>query len=334
MGAWRRLAWSAAAAVLGAGLIGVGAAPAAHAASRVKAVSTTFQTPAFPGDFPDPVVIVADGRYWAYSTGSGGRNLQVISSTDMRNWSAPADPLPALPPWASAGLTWAPGVMQFGSLFVMYYTVHDPALGRQCISVATSVDPAGPFVDSSAGPLVCQIRNGGSIDPNPYYDAATRTTYLIWKSDDNAIGRPTHIWGQALTPGGLTLAGAGPTLLLTQNAAWQSPVVEGPTVVRNGSTYYLFYGGNRWDSSRSGIGYATSRSVLGSYANQSRWGPWLASRGNAVGPQGPWVFTDAGGVTRMAFAAWRGAVGYQNGGVRAMWIGALGFSRYGTPTLT
>jgi len=54
--------------------------------------------PVYPGDFPDPSVMVVGGRYWAYSTGSGGRNLQVMSSTDMSTWTAPVDPLPCCPP--------------------------------------------------------------------------------------------------------------------------------------------------------------------------------------------------------------------------------------------
>ena len=128
--------------------------------------------------------------------------------------------------------------------------------------------------------------------------------------------------------------GTSPALLLSQSASWQAPAIEGPALVRDGTTYYLFYGANSWNSASSGIGYATSKSLLGSYTNQSRFGPWRGSTGNATGPQGPAVFTDASGVSRMAFAAWYGAVGYQNGGVRALWVGTLSFSRAGTPALS
>jgi hypothetical protein len=34
-----------------------------------------------------------------------------------------------------------------GGTFLMYYTVRDTALAMQCISVATSDTPVGPFVD-------------------------------------------------------------------------------------------------------------------------------------------------------------------------------------------
>jgi beta-xylosidase len=313
-----------------AGMLGmVAPSPAASAAPA------TFSTPAYPGDFPDPWVMLVNGTYWAYATGTAGKNLQVMSSSDLHNWSQPTDPLPGLPLWAVVGRTWAPGVLRLGSGYLMYYTVHDQLLNQQCISVASSPSPGGPFTDNSAGPLVCQSANGGSIDPNPYVDPASGQLYLLWKSDDNSLGagHPTHIWGQQLAPDGLSFAGTSPSLLLTESAAWQTPVVEGPTVIYHGSRYYLFYGANRFDSAQSGIGYATSSTLLGGYTNRSVFGPWLGTTGNAQGPQGPAVFADSAGATRMAFAAWTGAVGYPNGGVRSLWIGNLAF-RGGTPGLT
>jgi beta-xylosidase len=304
-------------------------------AGRAAAAAPTFTSPAFAGDFPDPTVVVAGGLYWAYSTGSAGRNLQAMSSPDLRTWSAPADPLPTLPSWASSGHTWAPGVMRIDGRDVMYYTVRDASLGVQCISVATSPAPGTVFTDRSSGPLVCQIPDGGSIDPNPYRDPVSGRLYLLWKSDDNSIGEVTHIWGELLAGDGLSFAaGTSPSLLLTQSAPWQVPVVEGPTVVHHGSLYYLFYGANSYDSANSGIGYATSGSLLGNYTDQSTSGPWLGTTGNAEGPQGPMIFRDSSGRNRMAFAAWYGAVGYPDGGVRALWVGTLGFNRSGVPTIS
>jgi hypothetical protein len=45
------------------------------------------------------------------------------------------------------------------------------------------------------------------------------------------------------------------------------------------------------------------------------------------------IFTDASGSTRMAFAAWYGTVGYENGGARSLWIGTLSFGLLGRPYL-
>jgi beta-xylosidase len=304
------------------------------AAPPALSASSAFQGPVYAGDFPDPSILLVGRAYWAYSTGSAGRNLQVMQSSDLTTWTAPSDPLPVLPAWASSGRTWAPSVIRLGGSYVMYYTVRDAALGIQCISVATSATPGGQFVDRSSDPLICQTADGGSIDPNAYRDPRSGTVYLVWKSDDNSLGRNTHIWAQPLGADGQSMAaGSAPSLLLTESAAWQSPSVEGPTIIFYGGRYYLFYGANNYDTASSGIGYATSPSLLGAYANQSVNGPWLASTGGAQGPQGPMIFTDASGTTRMAFAAWYGKVGYENGGARSLWIGTLSFNLSGTPAL-
>lgn len=286
--------------------------------------------PAYPGDFPDPFVLVVGTTYWAYSTGSAGRNLQVMSSADLKTWTAAADPLPALPAWAQPGFTWAPGVLSSGGTFLMYYTVRDAASGRQCISVASSTGPAGPFADTSSAPLVCQLTNSGSIDPTPF--VAATGSYLLWKSDDNARGQPTHLWAQELSPDGRALVGTR-ALLLTQDRAWQSPVVEGPSMIASGGLYYLFYGAGDWNSASAAIGYARCSTPLGPCTNKSTTGPWMSSHGAAVGPSGPAVFVDVAGSTRIAYHAWTGAVGYQNGGVRSMWVDGLRFIS-GKPVLS
>jgi hypothetical protein len=53
----------------------------------------------------------------------------------------------------------------------------------------------------------------------------------------------------------------------------------------------------------------------------------MASQGAAVGPSGPAFFTSTTGATMIAYHAWTGGVGYQNGGVRSLWIDGIAFSR-------
>jgi beta-xylosidase len=114
-------------------------------------------------------LFVTGGRYYAYSTQiwSGDRwtNVPVMSSTNLATWSTIKDALPILPGWAKPGNTWAPGVLRRSGRYLLYYTTTQAASGRQCISVATASTPAGPFRDRSKGPLVCQLSQGGSIDP-------------------------------------------------------------------------------------------------------------------------------------------------------------------------
>lgn len=107
-------------------------------------------------------------------------------------------------------------------------------------------------------------------------------------------------------------------------------------MVRSGSTYFLFYGGNNWDSANSAIGYATCSSPLGPCVDRSTSAPWFATNPTGtppIGPQGPTIFTDRTGQLRMGFAGWNGPVGYAQGGVRALWTAPLSFVN-GRPALS
>jgi len=314
---------------LGAAFAGVTLATwprrAAHAASAATTSARLSTDPAYSGDFPDPFVLRADDRYYAYATQRGRLAIQVMRSKNLSDWSRPREALPELPSWADAGHTWAPAVLARPQGYVLYYSVRHRASGLQCISVAVAVSPDGPFVDRSSEPLIFQPRRGGSIDPSPFVDD-DRRAYLVWKSDDNALGRPTSLWGARLRADGLGLDGRK-TELLSQDAAWETPVIEGPAIVRAGDTYYLFYGGAWWESSRASIGYAAADKPLGPYGKATRREPWLSSRRAAAGPSGPHFFTDADGAMWMAYHAWKpGRVGYADGGVRSLWLDRIRFT--------
>jgi beta-xylosidase len=317
------------------------------------AQSAPASPPSYAGDFPDPFILPLGGSYVAYSTQVGIPNepegtfikVPVMTSTDLVSWTDPTEALPKLPNWAAPGNTWAPGVLvrsanPAAQRFVLYYTTTQRSSGRQCISVATASDTAGadgPFVDVSNGPLVCQRQQGGSIDPYPFVDA-NAVPYLLWKSDDNALGRRTSLWSQRLASNGLAFERrTSPNRLLSQTAAWQSPAMEGPAMVLSGATYFLFYGGGPWSSSSAAIGYGTCTSPTGPCTDRSTAAPWLSSAEDGQhpqGPHGPTIFF-VGDETRMAFSGWKDGVGYppaDDDAVRAMWVGRLQFSG-GVPTL-
>ncbi|HZQ57224.1 MAG TPA: glycoside hydrolase family 43 protein, partial [Acidimicrobiales bacterium] len=272
-------------------------------------------------DLPDPFVLRDGARWWVYATGTGPANLQVAPSPDLATLGPSTDPLPQLPGWAEPGFTWAPAVLPRAGREVLYYSVRDAASGRQCISAAVADTPAGPFVDASTGPMVCQTGNGGSIDPAPFV-SADGTAYLLWKSDDNALGTRTRIGGQRLSDDGLSLVGPRPALL-SATARWEGGVVEGPAMAEVGGRYYLFYGANHWDTPGAGIGYAVCTSPLGPCVNQSSARAWFATQGPLIGPSGPDPFVDATGRVRLAFHAW--AMDAAGHFVRSLWIGTLAF---------
>lgn len=280
--------------------------------------------PVYSGDFPDPCIVPVDDGYYAFGTQAGGRNVPILRSGDLRRWEPVGDALPVLPGWTRAGRTWSPAVLRRGGDFVLYPVLWEPRSNRQCIGLFTAPAPAGPFTDRAGGPFVFQVRRGGSIDPSPFVDS-DGTPYLLWKSDDNALHKPPSLWGQQLTMDGQDLVGE-PVQLLRQDRAWEEPLIEAPALVRDGDTYYLFYSANWWESERYCIGYATASSPLGPYRKATKHGPWMASGPHALGPGGQEFFYDAGGRLCMAFHAWGpDAVGYRNGGRRALGIAGVSF---------
>ena len=284
------------------------------------AVAMPAFVPAYERDFPDPFVLEHDGEYIAYSTNSDGINLPMAASRDLIDWQRIGDPnrpgrpldgMPQLASWAKKGHTWAPEVMKIGGRWLLYYTARHRGNDLQCVGVASAPDPRGPFRDLSADPLVCQDELGGSIDPNPFRDADGRL-YLYFKNDGNRVGRPTDIWGQALSADGLSLVGR-PVALLSNDQPWEAHVVEASSMVRTPGGYAMLYSANDygWEPHQTlspyAMGYATCRTPLGPCTDAPE-NPILSSfndleTGCLSGP-GHQSFFRVGGRGFIAFHAW------------------------------
>ena len=230
--------------------------------------------PVYKDNFPDPHIVLSNGEFVAYST-NNGPNLPMLTSSDLVHWSQVtsadgrrADGMPQLAPWAKEGRTWAPEVMQVGGKWLLYYTAASSKLGRQCVGVALAGNPKGPFVDSHAEPLLCQIDQGGTIDASPFRDADGKL-YLYYKSDGNAVGKHTIIWGQRLSDDGQSLSG-DPIPLIQDDAAWEWKLVEAPSMVKSPGGYQLFFSAAffGWDYAKERLsnyatGYANCSGPLG-----------------------------------------------------------------------
>jgi Glycosyl hydrolases family 43 len=273
-----------------------------------NAIDSGSGGPVYPFDFADPDILVNQGTYFAYGTNSTAGNIQIMESPDLVHWTKVGDALPTLASWATPGDTWAPAVIHLKRAYVLYYTAAMAGSKVQCLSVATSHRPQGPFTDSTTAPLECQPSLGGSIDPSPYVDADGQP-YLTWKSI-GSDGHPATIWAQALDPQGTALVGTTPTALLSPTQSWEGSVVEAPTMVAADGSYFLFYSANNWNSADYAVGVARCGGVLGPCVKPLS-GPLLASGPDYEGPGGEAVFTNDAGGLEMAFQGWMpGAVGY------------------------
>jgi len=267
----------------------------------------TFMNPVLDRDFPDPDVLQVGDVYYAYATNALGMNVQVARSTDLVTWEFLYEAMPGRPAWSvpSFGYVWAPEVTTFdGETFLMYFVARfdDGAGGRQCLGMATSPVPEGPFTPLDEAPIVCQLEQGGSIDPSVFVDV-DGAPYLLWKNDGNAIGEPTWVYIQPLSADGLTLEGQ-PTALITADQPWEGTLVEAPILWLHDGQYVLFYSANAYGDARYAVGYARSDSLLGPYEKPEA--PMLETSipNGIVGPGGQDVVTDAEGADWLLLHGW------------------------------
>ena len=128
---------------------------------------------------------------------------------------------------------------------------------KHCIGTATSPNITGPYVPDPE-PLICDLPNGGNIDPNLFVDPVNGNYYLIYKTDGNSIGHggacgntaspvaPTPLYLQQLSKADLVTSIGEPVLLASNvNPAgsfqYDGPNTERPSIAYRNETYYLLY---------------------------------------------------------------------------------------------
>jgi hypothetical protein len=285
-------------------------------------------TPIFNGDFADPFALRTADVLYLYASNtettqySVGAHVPVIALSRDSGFEGRylGDALPTLPKWTVSGFQWAPSVWaRPDGTYVLYYSTpatiplgclaKAPPFGcvttlhgrssAMCISRATSASAAGPFVDDSSSAFVCPVAKGGAIDPSVFV-ASNGTPWLLWKSDGDCCNLPTTIYTQQLAPDGLSVVGpAYPLIGATQS--WEGNLVEAPSMVQNGNTYWLFYSANLWGTDDYGIGVARCTSVTGPCTKPLDHA-WLSSAADSAqsdpGPGGQ-EFFQAGGLVWM-----------------------------------
>lgn len=278
------------------------------------AARLTYQNPVFARDFPDPFVLRVGAVYYAYGTTTAWQALNhlfpILRSTDLVHWRYVADVFTTPPDWGF-GDWWAPDVAVRAGTYYLYYVGHSVANGLHCIGVATARSPLGPFTDH--GSLACADHTGqGYIDPDPFIDDNGKA--YLYLSVDN----PYHSISVIPLAADM-LHTAGPRKqLFTLSQPWEHgpyfSTVEGPFMVKRAGIYYLFYSGNDWQHDYA-MGYATATSPLGPFSKY-RGNPILHGTSTVTGPGGGSLFQGPNGGWWLAYHAWTGGPGYNNGGVR------------------
>ncbi len=210
-----------------------------------------FVNPVFPGDFPDPSLLVDGSDYYVvHSSFEYYPGLTIWHSKDLINWVPLTNALHKY-----VGSVWAPDLVKYNNKYYIYF----PASNTNYVIVSDSI--GGPWSD----PVDLQV---GNIDPGHVVDN-DGNRYLYFSSGGYV----------PLSEDGLLVNGE----LQHSYDGWPIPrdwsiecfCLEGPKLFKRGDYYYLTVaeGGT--------AGPATGHMVISARSN-SPLGPWENSPYNPV----------------------------------------------------
>ncbi len=270
----------------------------------VDPMSTAQIFPQTKGLISDPFVLPTTKLDYMYSSGTdgGGAHLPERTFIVMGKFLSLRDAMPTLPSWAApnSGL-WAPDVRKVGKTYVMWFSgryegnVLPNGNHPECIGVATSTSPTGPFASRSLNPIICQTSQYGDIDPRTFV-APNGQEWLYWKDEGNAVTTDpvtTNIYARRLANNGQTLIGST-SVLLADDLPWEGGITEAPDMVHIGNRYLLFF-----STADHGIGLGLCKSANGPCTSPYA-GPWLGSNVQGAEPGEETVYSQ-NGVTWMLY---------------------------------
>lgn len=217
----------------------------------------------------DPTIFFQKDTYYLYGTGAA-RGFKVYTSKDKKKWklSNATDKGFALKKGNAFGdhKFWAPQVFQYGDRFYMAYSANES------IAIAQAKSPFGPFTQEKKVALKAPVKQ---IDPFVFIDEDGKK-YLYHVRVANGANRifvarlKDDLSG--IVEGSLKKCiEASESWENTENSKWS--VTEGPSVLKKGDRYFLFYSANDFRSPDYAVGYAVASDPMG---------PWKKYEGNPI----------------------------------------------------
>jgi arabinan endo-1,5-alpha-L-arabinosidase len=252
---------------------------------------------ALSGDFEgahDPSVIKAGDAWYVFATGraSGGGQLPIRCSRDLKEWRFCGHALDEVPDWIrreSPGTKdlWAPDISYFQAKYQLYYAYSVFGKNTSGIALLTNktLDRSSPdykWVDEGSVLRSDAEDDFNAIDPNLIIDAkggvwlafGSFWSGIKMRRIDPATGklssRDTHLYSLASRKRPENAAPAPPGL----PADWQA--VEAPFIMHHGKYYYLFVS---WDLCCRGI-RSTYRIMVG--RSRAVTGPYVDAAGQRM----------------------------------------------------
>lgn len=246
----------------------------------------------------DPSTILRqDDTWWLYSTGI---RVQVSKSKDLIHWERVRAALSEAPPWAEEVAPankrhyyWAPDIIRLGERYLLYYSVSEFGKNTSAIGLATatSLDPTSPGGEWRDEGIVLRSRETdpyNAIDPSILHAADGR----LWMAFGSFW---SGLYLVELDPAtGKRLTPDAPPIHLAY-----AKEIEAPTLYQRSGYTYLFVNHGlccKGKDSTYRILVGRSKEVTGPYLDDQgrdlRDGagrPFLASRGNFIGPGHPTI---------------------------------------------
>ena len=290
---------------------------------------------------PDPDVIKGeDGKYYVYGTTdrTGSQVFDCYDTDDFNKFNLHMNIYPKpTGHWADGGAMFAPEIRFIDGTYYLYYSDSAKSGGRRSITVLTSDNPAGPFVDYIGSDANGKELDGTKeaifkcIDDEVGLDVLDQTvftdddgqSYMFWSVYQSGVMQ--YIKGaKMLDPVTLdmstsvTLVVPGspsasyPSLKTLSWEAYQGfRVAEGPYMIKSpvNGKYYLTYSVNHYPDRYYTVCYAESDSPLGEYKkpyDETR--SWeLTDKADASHQWTNVVLGYAGGMaTSKVYAQWEG----------------------------
>lgn len=225
--------------------------------------------------FADPTVWADSGKYYLTGTkgGGGAPGFAILESKDLNNWTMPKGSTSTEymilnkgdQSFGTQGF-WAPQIFKADQTYYFSYTANEQTV------LAESKSLLGPYRQKEVAPIDGSVKNIDSFifkdDDGKYY------LYHVRFSNGN------YIWVAEFDLDAGKIKPETLTKCFGQTEPWEAtpnfesaPIMEGPTVVKMKSKYYLFYSANHFKNIDYAVGYAVSDSPMG---------PWIKYEGNPI----------------------------------------------------
>lgn len=224
--------------------------PAPSATAPAQRAVGTYTNPVYDRDFPDPHVLMHDGKFYAYATHSRGFGFQVMESPDLVNWTHKGTAFEV--PWSKEHY-WAPEVFRYRNRFYMTYSARNMETGKHDIGIATADSPLGPFTHRAI--LVrAESNRVGVIDATIFFDR-DGMPYLVYSEENPRRVVLRRMWHDLMGVDKYV------TELLVPDRPIERGVVEAPTMIFKDGKYHLFYSTGWFQSNKPDASYAVYRAV-------------------------------------------------------------------------